>query len=78
MLFIIRTGLSVEDTTLRKEVYLDSSGVILSGVRRFSGQSPHERARNLNPYLGEVRGWVGSFRAADAGRLSPRSGLLGD
>ena len=71
MLFIIRTSPSVEDTTLGKEVYLDSSGVISSGVRRFSGQYPHERARNLNPYLDEVRGGVGSFRAADAGRPSP-------
>ena len=38
MLFIIRTSPSVEDTTLGKEVYLDSLGVILFGVRRFSGQ----------------------------------------
>ena len=56
MLFIIRTSLSVEDTTLRKEVYLNSLCVILTGVRRFSCQKPHERARSINPYLDEVRG----------------------
>ena len=78
MLFIIRTSLSVEDTTLRKEVYLNSLCVILTGVRRFSGQKPHERARTINPYLDEVRGWVRSFRAADAGRPRTQPGLLGD
>ena len=37
MLFIIRTSLSVEDPTLRREVYLDSLCSILSGVRCFLG-----------------------------------------
>ena len=78
MLFIIRTSQSVEDTTLRGEVYIDNLCAILSVERRFSGQKPHEKAQNINPYLDEVRGWVRSLRAADAGRPSPRSGLLVD
>ena len=78
MLFIIRTSLSVEDATLRGEVYRDSLCDTISGGRRFSGQYPHERAQNINLYLDEVSGWVRSLRAADAGRPSPRSGLLVD
>ena len=42
------------------------------------GQKPHERAQNINLYLDEVRGWVRSLWAADAGRPRPRSGLLVD
>ena len=45
---------------------------------RFSGQKPHERARNINPYLDEVRGWVRSFRPADAGRPRTQPGVLVD
>ena len=78
MLFIIRTSLSVEDPTLRREVYLDSLCTILSDVRRFLGPVALRESQNINPYLDEVRSWVRSLRAADAGRPSSRSGLLSD
>ena len=38
LLLTIWTSLSVEDTTLREEVYHNSLCVILTGVRRFSGK----------------------------------------
>ena len=70
--------MSVEDPTLRREVYLDSLCSILSGVRRSLGPVAPRESQNINPYLDEVRGWVRSLRAADAGRPSPRSGWVID
>ena len=44
MLFTKRTSPSVEDTTLGKQVYLDSSGVISSGVDHSGQPTPADRA----------------------------------
>ena len=61
MLFTKRTSPSVEDTTLGKEVYLDSSGVISSGVRLSRDSTPTRKPVTL--IVGALREPIGVYCA---------------